>query len=110
VLCQLYDVLVGFILNYSSEVHGFSKSKELERLHLKFCKRILKVPLNSSKVAIDGELERYPFYISRYFKIIKFLCKIVNSKNIIIRSLYKLASQNDSLNGFNNWVSRFKNF
>jgi len=54
-LCQLFDSFVGAILNYSSEKCGFSKSKELERLHLKLCKRIHKVPLSSSKSAIYDE-------------------------------------------------------
>ena len=40
VLCQLFDAFVGCILSYSSEVWGYTKSKEIERVHLKFCKRI----------------------------------------------------------------------
>ena len=40
VLCQLFDAFVGSILSYSSEVWGYTKSKEIERVHLKFCKRI----------------------------------------------------------------------
>ncbi|XP_053404912.1 unconventional myosin-VIIa-like [Mercenaria mercenaria] len=35
VLCQLFNSFVGSILGYSSEVWGFSKSKEIERIHLK---------------------------------------------------------------------------
>jgi len=103
--CQLFDSFVGAILNYSSEMCGFSKSKELERLHLKFCKRILKVPLSSSNAAIYGELERYTLYISRYCKIIKYWCKIVQSENIILNRLYTLAVK-DCLSGYTNWVSR----
>jgi len=38
VLCQLFDAFVGSILNYSSEVWGYTKSKEIQRVHLKFCK------------------------------------------------------------------------
>ena len=39
-LCQLCDSFVGSILSYGSEVWGFSKSKALERIHIKFCKLI----------------------------------------------------------------------
>lgn len=42
-LCQLFDAFVGSILNYASEILGYTKSKEVERIHLKFCKRVLKV-------------------------------------------------------------------
>ena len=60
-LCQLFDSFVGAFLNYSSKICGFNKSKELKRFHLKFCKRILKVPLSSSNAAIYGELEKISF-------------------------------------------------
>ena len=103
-LCQLFDSFVGAILNCSSEICGFSKSKELERLHLKFCKRILKVTLSSSNSAIYGELERFPLYMSRYRKIIKYWCKIVQSENIILNRLYTLVVK-DCLSGYTNWVS-----
>ena len=42
VLCQLFDAFVGSILSYSSEVWGYTKSKEIERVHLNFCKRFFK--------------------------------------------------------------------
>ena len=56
ILCQLFDSLVGSILNYSAEVWGFKQSKELERIHLKFCKRILKLKTNTSNAGVYGEL------------------------------------------------------
>ena len=54
---ELFDAF-GSILNYGSPAWGFSKSKELERIHLRFCKRILGVKLNCSNAAIYGELGR----------------------------------------------------
>ena len=41
--CQLFDSFVGSTLCYGSEICGYSKSKEVERVHLKFLKRILGV-------------------------------------------------------------------
>ena len=35
-MCQLFDAFVGSILSYSCEVWGYTKSKQLERIHLKF--------------------------------------------------------------------------
>jgi len=61
ILCQLFDAFVGSILNYSSVVWGFSKSKEIKRVHLKFCKRILEVRLNACNNQVYGELGRYLF-------------------------------------------------
>ena len=73
----------------SSEIWGFSKSKEIERIHMKFCKRILGVKSSTCNMAIYGELGRYPLYINRYTRIIKFWCKIIYSDNIIIKKLYE---------------------
>ena len=48
-LCQLFDSFVGSILCYSCEVWGFSKSEEIERIHLKYCKQILGVKKMSTR-------------------------------------------------------------
>ena len=80
--CQLFDAFVGRILNYSSEIWGFSKSKEIERVHLKFCKRILKVRLNACNNQVYRELGRYPLYVRRYYSIVKYWFKIVQTDNI----------------------------
>ena len=70
ILCQLFDAFVGSILSYSSEVWGYTKSKEIERVHLKYCKCILNI-MNSCSIGVYGELARYPLYIQRYYRIIK---------------------------------------
>ena len=74
ILCQLFDAFVGSILNYSSETWGFSKSKAIERIHLKFCKRILQVRTCTNTMAVYGDLGRFPMYILRYHKIIGSKC------------------------------------
>ena len=106
-LCQLFDSFVGSVLSYSSEIWGCTKSKELERIHLKFCKRILKVRLNCNSAGVYGELGRYPLYISRYCKVIKYWIKVVNSDNILLNRLYQVALA-DSLLGCKNWVTLVK--
>ena len=65
ILCQLFDAFVGSILKYASEIWGFTKSKDIERINLKFCKRMLQVRLNSCNASVYGELGRYPLYIYR---------------------------------------------
>ena len=70
ILCQLFDAFVGSILGYSCETWGKSKSKYIERIHLKCCKRILCVNNRSCNMAVYGELGRYPLYITRYIRSI----------------------------------------
>ena len=40
---ELFDKLVTPILNYGSEVWGFSQAKQIERIHMLFCKKLLGV-------------------------------------------------------------------
>ena len=104
---QLFDAFVGSTLNYASEIWGFSKNKEIERIHLKFCKLLLNVKSSTASMGIYGELGRYPLYINRYVRIIKFWCKIISSENIIVKHLYKCMLK-DCENGKKNWASNVK--
>ena len=88
VMCQLFDAFVGSILSYSCEIWGFGKCKEIERIHLKFCKYLLKVKSSTCNIGVYGELERYPLYVTRYTRIIKFWCHIINTDNILVNKLY----------------------
>lgn len=107
ILCQLFDSFVGSVLNYSSEIWGFTKSKEIERIHLKFCKKILFVKMSTPNVAVYDELGRYPVYISSYIRILKFWFKLNSTENIILKTVYNM-SYNDCINGKKNWVSNVK--
>ena len=90
-LCQLFDAFVGSIIYYGAEVWGYTKSKEIERLHLKFLKRLLKVRLNTCNNMVYGELGRYPLYIHRYVRILKYWFKLQSSDNIILKYVYNEA-------------------
>ena len=69
---ELFDSFVGSILNYGSEVWGFSKANQLERVHLKFLKRLLYVKRSTSNQAVYGETGRMPFYLTRYKRLFKY--------------------------------------
>ena len=66
VSCQLLDAFVGSILSFSLEAWGFGKCKEIERIHLKFCKTLLKVKSSTCNMGVYGELGRYPLYILKH--------------------------------------------
>lgn len=104
---QLFDAFVGSILNYACPVWGFTKSKELERVHLKYCKTILGVKLSTSNVSVYGELGRYPLFIIRYTHIIKYWFKLLNTDNIILKCIYENA-RDKCENGTNNWPCKIK--
>ena len=107
VMCQLSDAFVGSILNYSCEIWGFGKCKGIERIHLKFCKALLKVKSSTCNMGVYGELERYPLFISRYSCIIKYWCHLMSSDNILINNLYYSLVEACNL-GKKNWASCVK--
>ena len=92
-MCQLFDAFVGSILSFSSEIWAFGKSKEVKRIHLKFCKTLLNVKSSICNMAVYGELGRCPLYASRYVRIIKFWCRINESDNILINTYDALLAE-----------------
>jgi len=88
-------------------IWGYTKSKEIERIHLKFLKRLLNVKQRTSTAVVYGEVGRFPRFINRYVRIIKYWCKICNSDNILIKTMYKVGLDNCN-NGCKNWVDNVK--
>jgi len=105
IICQLFDSFVGGTLNYASELWGFGKSKEIERIHLKFSKSLLNVKTSTTNMGVYGELGRYPLYITRHVCIIKYWSKIILSSNVLITKLYNNLL---SSNNMNNWAYKVK--
>ena len=61
---DLFDKIVQPILLYGCEVWGFSKTLLIEKLHLKFCKFILKINNKTPNYMVYGELGRHPLIIN----------------------------------------------
>ena len=71
--CQLFDIYVGSVISYGSEIWGFHKSPEIGRLHLLFCKNVLGVRRNVCNYMIYSELGRRLLILQRKFKIINII-------------------------------------
>ena len=93
VLLKLFSALVSPILLYCVEVWGvqllgslsniemfkkkfFSTISDIEKLHIKFCKRILGVHSKSTNLAAIAELGRYPMIIQVSTLAIKYWLRI----------------------------------
>ena len=63
-MCSLYDKLVSPVVHYNCEIWGFHAEREVERTHLLFCKRILKLNSTTADYFISGELGRYPLKLN----------------------------------------------
>ena len=108
VALQLFDAFVSPILYYSCEVSGFSRADILEKLHLRFCKSVLGVRQSTCNAAVYGELGRYPLYINRYVRIVKYFFNLIRNENIILSTITNDAICKNNL-GPSSWFLNVKN-
>lgn len=57
---KLFDILVGSILNFCSEVWGYHPATDVELIHTRFLRSLLGVKKSTSLAALYGELGRGP--------------------------------------------------
>ena len=110
-LLQLFDTYVKSTLNYSCEIWGFSSAGRCARVQGKFLKRILGVKMSTSNMALYSETGRFPLFLDRYIRIIKYWLKICNSdySNCIVKSVYFMLKDRTVKNeNIVNWVSKVK--
>ena len=69
---KLFESMINPIMNYGCEVWGFHKGQDIDRLHLKFLKQVLKVNQHTTSSMIYGELGRVPMFLIRKIRIVKY--------------------------------------
>ena len=109
-LLSLFDTYVSSILCYGSEIWGFHKAQDVEKIHIDFCKRILNVKTSTPNVMVYCELGRFPMLVTRKLRIFKYWIKVLNNNNCILHGCYNylydmcLKNPNDK----NNWVCNIR--
>ena len=102
--CAVFDTYINSILSYGSEVWGFHKASDVEKIHLSYLKKVLGVKRSCSNALVYFELGRFPLCITRKLKIFKYLQKIRSSDNCILKSCYdEMVNTNDP------WIANIKN-
>ncbi|MES9883266.1 MAG: reverse transcriptase family protein [Sedimenticola sp.] len=101
---HLFDTMVLPILEYGSEIWGFHSAPDIERVHLKFLKQILKVRNQTCTLAIYGELGRVPLVIKRKERILKYWRRILLTDNSLLSHVF----QADVATAISPWVSNVK--
>ena len=74
----LFDMYIGSILQYTSEIWGLHHGGCLDKVHLDFCKRLLVVKKSSCNVMIYAELGRLPIQAIRKY-ITKYWAKLLST-------------------------------
>ena len=85
---KLFQSMIIPIFNYGSEIWGFHKGPDIEKVHLKFLKQLLYVRKQTPNAAVYGELGQLPLCILRKERILKYWYKIVTSGDTLINRIY----------------------
>ena len=84
---KLFDSMVLPILNYGCEIWGFHPAPNIEAVHLKFLKQLLKVRYQTSSAMVYGELGRVPLIIKRKERILNIGLRLTYGWNIVEKCL-----------------------
>ncbi len=113
--------MISPILTYNSKIWGvYTKpdfnsldSSQIEKAHLRYCKRYLEVSSKASNVACRAELERFPLIIAINQKLINYTLYLHNKENYsIVKQIFFMSSDlhNTSKNSFYANVIRMSDF
>ena len=86
----MFDTLILSILTYGCEVWGYENNKQLEKLHLQYCRNILGVRTTTPNVMTYGELGRTPIDICIKLRIVNFWNSLIPNEKKFSCILYKI--------------------
>ena len=75
----LFDSMIVPILTYGAEVWGVYNLKDVDKLHLRFCKHLLGVKKQTPNSAVYGELGRFPLSLVCKERAINYWYKIMSN-------------------------------
>ena len=86
-MLSVFDTYFNTVLSYGSEVWGFHPGRDVEKIHLLFCKKLLGLRKGTCNDFIYCELGRFPLYITRKLRFFKYWIKLCNTNNSILRAV-----------------------
>ena len=88
---KLFDTLILPIFTYGCEIWGYENTKQLEKLHLQFCRNILGVRTTTPNFMTYGELGRTPIDILCIkLRIVNFWNRLISNEKKLSCILYKI--------------------
>ena len=91
---KLFDTLVTPILNYGSEVWGMHDGKNIENVHIQFCRRILNVRNSTNILSLYGVV-----VVMRKLNVIKYWIELLKQENrSVTRMVYEMLRSDTEKN------------
>ena len=81
----------------------------IENVQNQFCKRFLKLPVNTSHILARGECRRYPLFIDYYCNCIKYWMRLIRMNNSRYPYYCYKTLQNLDNSGRITWATKVKN-
>ena len=107
---EMFDLMVLPVILYGCEIWGSANLLVLERLHLKFCKMILKLKRSTPDVMVYGESGRFKIEYYAKKRIINFWSKIaLGDEDKLSYKMYKVCKQKYDSSRGNQTSMWFKN-
>ena len=88
---SLFDTYVKPVLNYCSEIWGYIKAQDVEKIHTMFIKRLLGVKRSASNDKIYCETGRLSLIVNRKFNMLKYWIKLTRTENCILKNIYEVT-------------------
>ena len=103
-LLSLFDTYVSPVLNYCSEIWGYMKAQEVEKIHTMFLKRLLGVKRSTSNDMVYCETGRLPLIVNRKFNMLKYWLKLTRTENCILKNIYEFTLKSCNQHNIKNWL------
>lgn len=107
---QLFDNLVTPILLYGAEIWGCGNNDIIEKLHLKYCRMLLRVNNSTSKCMVYGELGRFPLQTFINQRMLNYWARMIQSDDHRLnKRLYQITYTLCKQRQFESeWISHIK--
>ena len=105
---KIFDAMIVPILCYSAEIWGYQYSECIERVQVKYCKRLCGLNRTVSNFFALSECGRLPLSVIYTFKCISYWVRLLQmAPNRYPRQMYLVLRNQDS-SGRTNWASHVK--
>ena len=86
---RLFYSVVAPILLYASEVWGIYGYGHVDKVHIKFCKRLPGVRAQTPNYAVYGDLGRFPLSVIAKERSIKYWLKLLTNRNSVMTRIFQ---------------------
>jgi hypothetical protein len=87
---KLFDTLILPILTYGCEVWGYENVQVLDKIHLQFCRNILKIRTSTPNFMSYGEIGRVPIDVVINVRMISFWNKLLTYDQKLSSIFYRI--------------------